>query len=572
VARFRPNRGTTLFLLAVIGPLPTVNSAVAPAPPSIVVINTDDQRFDSLGSCLPSYGAPDGPDTVPCMANVRALLQEQGVTFTQSFVSTAQCCPSRASLLTGLYAHTTGVLTSTRPYGGVERFAPYERANIAVWLHRAGYRTALIGKYLNGYHGAVVPPGWDDWHAHVGSSNLSYWHYRLNDDGVVNEYRRTYQTSVLGEDAVDFVASTPADQPLFLYFAPRAPHHPWEPNRGDGRAYEAMAPFRPPSFDEADVSDKPAYWRSLPVSDQDRVARADRAEQRQLATLLEIDRQVGRIVEALGPRLADTLIVFTSDNGLSWGEHRYFNKKDCEFEECHRVPMVVRYDPLTGGAARTDATHPVMNVDLAPTLAEVAGLTNQRAMGGRSLLPLLARESAGWRTAVLGEDYGSLGGGHTGDPPTARFVRTFPRDPLGPFKYVRVCSPDDTTILCPAVERELYDEAQDPYELCNLLSRTCGADPPPGVVYRLARRLRIMNHRAAPTLSVTVNSTIGERRVSFFAKGATRFRCSFDAGAFAGCSSPYTPSGQSAGSHTLTVIAEGHAGTSAPATVAWRVA
>jgi N-acetylglucosamine-6-sulfatase len=577
-----PRARTSLVLVLLATPLalvptprsPEATAATGGSRPDVVVVMTDDQRFDALANCMPSYGAPDGPDSVPCMPNVRALLQAQGVTFAHSYVTTSLCCPSRSSFLTGLYAHNHGVLTNEKPIGGVVGFARHESSTLATWLHGVGYRTALIGKYLNGYYGPQTPPGWDDWHTVYGTSSSSYTHFKLVENGVVQEYSNTYHTTVLGQRAVQFIDSTPASQPLFLYFAPHAPHYPWQPAKGDGTAYAGQPPWRPPSYAEPDVSDKPPWWQALPVPDDTFRAARDKAQRRQLRTLIEVDRQVGNIAAALGPRLANTLFVFTSDNGLDWGEHRAFEGKECQYEECVRVPLVVRFDPLTGGAARVDSTHPARNVDLAPTILEAAGVEPVDGMDGRSLLPLLAGPPpTDWRTAVLGENYGSL---HPLDklvPPSNALIETFPGDASGGrFKYVESCDRADRTLPCAVVSTELYDEAADPYELCNLLSpEGCGPSPPVQLVQQLTNRLHALEVARPPTISVQPPPATSTSPVSvaFGGTGLTRFRCALDGGEPAPCDSPFTPAGQDHGHHVLTILGDGPRGTAEPGRAWW---
>jgi N-acetylglucosamine-6-sulfatase len=570
------------LVLALLPAVPAVASGAAPVRatatasdrPNVVVIMTDDQRFDSLGNCLPSYGGPDGPDSVLCMPNVRALLQDHGVTFTQSFVTTSVCCPSRSSFLTGLYAHNHRVLTNNKPTGGFEAFQGRQSSTLATWLHDAGYRTALIGKYLNGYYGPETPPGWDDWHAVYGSSSSSYTHFKLVENGIVNSYSQTYNTTVLGEKAVDFIQSTPESQPLFLYFAPHAPHYPYQPARGDGQAYVEQPPWRPDSYLEPDISDKPPFYQALPIPDATYVANRDRDQRRQLETLIEVDRQVANIVAALGPRVSNTLFVFASDNGMLWGEHRYFEQKGCEFEECSRVPLVVRFDPLTGGAARVDPAHPALNVDLAPTILDAAGVAGPSGMDGRSLLPLLQGDAPpDWRTATLGENFSSLLPVTANWPPSNSFIETFPGDPAdGRYKYVEACDRADHALPCAVAATELYDENADPLELCNLLSPVgCGPAPPAALVEQLAERLHALESARPPTLVVDPPAATSTSPVivTFGGDGLSRFRCSADGAPLSPCSSPLEPAGQTLGPHSLTVVGDGPGGTAAPGTVRW---
>jgi len=369
--------------------LPTVHGR-----PNIVLILADDQRWDTLDA----------------MPEVRSKFVDLGVTFTNSFVVNPECCPSRASILTGQYSHTTGVYKNEPPNGGFRSFRDAD--TIATRLHGARYSTALIGKYLNGYAKAgYVPPGWDRWVAFTtsgqGAGDGDYYDYDLSVDGrAVSHGRRPkdYSTDVLADDAVSFVQGADPTRPLFLYFAPKAPHEPPVPAPRHEIAFSDLPPWRPPSYNEADVSDKPGYVRGRPPLGPVRRAGLDTLRIAQYRTLLAVDQAVGRIVDALdgAGRLTNTLLVYASDNGFLWGEHRLLRKL-VPYEESIRVPLVIRYDakiPLT----RTD-DHLVLNTDWAPTFAEAAGVRLSNPEGA-SLLPLLsAVSSAGlrWRGDFLVE-------------------------------------------------------------------------------------------------------------------------------------------------------------------------
>jgi N-acetylglucosamine-6-sulfatase len=350
-------------------------------PPSIVLILTDDQRWDTLWA----------------MPMVRRHLVDRGIEFTNSFVVNPLCCPSRASTLTGTYPHTTGVWANKPPHGGFSRFR--DQSTIATWLHAQGYHTALFGMYLNGYEGTTyVPPGWDRWVAFTSRTRLSdlYYEYRLASDGHITRFGagpEDYSTDVLADRAVSYIQETKGS--LFVYFAPRAPHLPAIPAPRDVGALSQLKPWRSRSYNEANVSDKPSWLRGL-LPLEGRVQQSvDDLRRDQLAALLAVDRAVGRIIDALGEtgRLDNTMIVFTSDNGFSWGEHRWVGKLT-PWEESIRVPLVVRFDPMIE-RARSDS-HPVLNIDLAPTFAQVGGI-QVRGVEGVSLVPLIAEEQIRWR-------------------------------------------------------------------------------------------------------------------------------------------------------------------------------
>jgi arylsulfatase A-like enzyme len=405
--------------------------------PSIVLILTDDQRWDTLWA----------------MPNVRELLQQHGVTFKKAFVTNSLCCPSRTTILTGKYSHSTGVYTNFPPHGGFPSFR--DGTTIATVLHGAGYRTGLIGKYLNTYstaaHSGYIPPGWDRWFAFAGD-NGHYYNYDVTNNGRIRHYGSQpadYSTNVLANQAVGFIRNTRG--PLFLYFAPSAPHQPSIPAPQDKTAFSARHFGWPPNFNEADVSDKPAWVRAAVLRNP---AYVDGVRRRQYRSLLAVDRSVARIVRALHDtgRLSTTFIVFMSDNGFLWGEHRLGDKR-AVYEESIRVPMVIRYDPITR-SARTDG-HLVLNMDLARTWAALAGRL-MPGSNGHSLLPLLRSGTAPWRTQFLVEHLKDTEGDlivHS--DPTYCAIRT------KVFKYV----------LYQTREQELYRLTTDPYELQNLAHR-----------------------------------------------------------------------------------------------------
>jgi arylsulfatase A-like enzyme len=400
--------------------------------PNIVLILTDDQRFDTLWA----------------MPTVQSQLVAKGIEFTKGYVSNAVCCPSRSTILTGQYSHLTGVYTNHpgQPYGGFPAF--HDGSTVATWLHADGYRTALLGKYLNGYTGSYVPPGWDRWF--VTWDGGGYYDYSANSNGDVKSFgssAKDYSTSVLAERATDFITSTRDDQPLFLYFAPHAPHEPAIPAERDADAFSDLQPARPPSYNEADASDKPSYIRAEEPLSASVAASVDRFRQDQYRSLLAVDRAVASILDALTVtgRISNTMIVFMSDNGMLWGEHRWHNKL-VPYEESVRVPMVVRYDALITAPRRDPRL--VVNVDLAPTFAQIAGVDAPN-VEGRSLLPVLTSARGPWRTDFLMEHMRMDPGG----------VPTYCGVHSERYVYVDYVNGDE----------ELYDLDRDPYEMRNVV-------------------------------------------------------------------------------------------------------
>jgi N-acetylglucosamine-6-sulfatase len=440
--------------LLVMAALPT-KPAGAPVPedrspslPNIVLILTDDQRWDSLWA----------------MPNVQADIMDQGVTFDDGFVVNSLCCPSRVSILTGQYSHSSQVYGNNGQYGGFNSFHG-DASTVATWLHDAGYRTGLVGKYLNEYAGPYIPPGWDHWFAFSGiPTGAAYYNYTIDDDGTYLSYGnepQDYSTDVLTAEADAFIRGTDPGQPLFLYYSVKAPHIPSTPAPRHAHAFSGLVPYRPPNYNEADVSDKPAWVRDLPLLSIQRQAEIDRDRKNAYRTLLAVDEAVGTITDALAEtgRVSTTLIVFASDNGWAVGEHRWNNKK-AAYEESIRVPLVIRYDPVVQGP-RDDA-HLVTNIDLAPTFAEAAGVPAP-GVDGKSLFPLLESPDPGtWRSDFLIEHLKIVGV----DMPTYCAVRS------EGFLYVGYTTR----------EEELYDLTADPFELQNV-----AADPDYAATLRYLR-------------------------------------------------------------------------------------
>lgn len=407
-----------------------------PVPRDILVIMSDDQRYDSF-RYLPLTAAELGPESI---------------TFTQGFVSTPLCCPSRSSILTGQYSHNTGVLNNNAPNGGATKFNP--SSTVATWLHQAGYRTSLIGKYLNDYAkiSPAIPPGWDDFQVFRDFLNgdNGYTKYTLNENGTIHLYSgmQDYSTNLLTNRAVSFINSTPARQPLLLFFNEYAPHDKALPYSADIGAEAGMPFWRPPAYNETDVSDKASFVRALPLITAARMAKSDSFHQRIAESLRAADRGIVSVINALkqSGRWSNTLVIFISDNGLSWGEHRLLDVKACPYEECLHVPFLLR---VPGIPARQDASL-VLNVDIAPTLAEWAGVVPPGLVNGRSLLPLAANPGTAWRTEFLFEQLGFSAAQNF------RGVRT--------SQYVYISFLNGQT--------EFYDLATDPFQLTNSVKKS----------------------------------------------------------------------------------------------------
>jgi arylsulfatase A-like enzyme len=386
------------------------------------------------------------------MPAVLDQLADSGMEFTQAFVTTPACAPSRASIMTGQYAHNHRVLRNGRPYGAP---AFDDSSNLATWLRNAGYRTGFFGKYLNRYtkmweawvERPYVPPGWDDWRAFDSNGDGSYFDYSMVENGWVVAYgddEEDYSTDVISGHALGFIDAVAREgRRFFIAYNPSAPHFPYTAAPRHVGMFSSLLPWTPPNMLEPDVSDKLAWVRGLPFT-LESFLRAMRIRTRQLTMLQAVDEFVDDLMEKLREYGIenDTLVVFTSDNGMAWGEHRYIGKA-CGYEECLRVPLLVRYPRLVPLARQSSSV--VLNVDLAPTLAELAGAPPPPGSDGRSLVRVLD--------------------GTDREPRDAFFFEAFAWPKLyfagvreAGWKYVEY----------QYGEQELYDLVSDPYELENI--------------------------------------------------------------------------------------------------------
>jgi arylsulfatase A-like enzyme len=403
---------------------------------NVVLILSDDERSDGT--------------TV--MRNVQTLLADHGVNFTDGHVTTSMCGPSRASILTGRYAHHTGVLDNFGPHA-YPAFKD-EPNDLPVWMHDAGYQTALVGKYINGYTGVAghhkIPPGWDDWQVMDSIPMEAYYNYSINDNGHLVHYGNQpndYSTTVLTHKAVNFIKG--ARHPFFLYFAPVAPHLPAIPDKRDQGKLENIAPINSPAFNQRNIGKEPwRFWHKDLLSAAAQLY-INHVRIRQEESLLALDRSVRSVVTALKARheLNRTVIIYTSDNGFLWGEHR-LGGKVWPYEESTHVPLIVR-TPWTTTAQRN--SQPALNIDLAPTIAALAGVKPGLPQDGRSLVPFLHGKPTPWRHAFL-EEYLGKDLLHKGGPPPYEAVQT--RRNL----YVEYQNG----------WRELYNLQQDPWEMNNV--------------------------------------------------------------------------------------------------------
>jgi N-acetylglucosamine-6-sulfatase len=411
--------------------------------PNIIFILADDMRYDDF-----SY-----------MPKTRNLIGSQGMIFSEAYVPLGLCCPSRASILTGMYAHNHKVwFNENGNNGGWQGFKAqgHERDNLATRLHSAGYRTGLFGRYLNGYDGSSVPRGWNDW---FGVYRGYYYNWDVNDNGTKLHYglsESDYSTDVIAREARSFVrGSIAAGKPFFAYVSPVAPHEPSTPAARDLSDFDGEQGPNLPSFDEADVSDKPSFIRSKPRLSASDIAAIDALHENRVESLQAVDDLVEGLVSELAAQgvLHNTYVVFTSDNGWHHGEHRIPYRKHQVYEESIHMPLAIQGPGVTAGTTTDEL---VLNIDFYPTFAKLGGATASSKVDGRSLLPVLKGTATSWRSAFLLEKRDKI-----------RQERSF---------FGILTSESRKYVKYNNGERELYRLRRDPYELKNIYSGRPPAD------------------------------------------------------------------------------------------------
>jgi N-acetylglucosamine-6-sulfatase len=432
-------------------------AAAASQHPNIVFVLTDDLSWNLL-----KY-----------MPHVQQMRKE-GETFTHYFVTDSLCCPSRASIFSGRVPHNTGVFTNTPPDGGFSVFHDRgeESDTFATDISStpgAHYRTAMMGKYLNGYQASslYVPPGWSEWD--VAANGYPEFNYRLNENGKLVSYGDApgdYLTDVLANKGVGFInRSANAGDPFMLEIATFAPHSPFTPAPRDAQDFPGLQVPRTPAFN-AQNSNPPNWLAGRPPLTNAQIATLDHNFRKRAQSVEAVDGMIGQIRATLATRglSQDTYIVFSSDNGFHMGDHRLLAGKTTAFDTDIGVPLIVVGPGVPAGRS---VGRLAANIDLRPTFGQLAGASVPSTVDGRSLVPLLNGSGvSSWRTATLVEHHG---GDQKRNDPDAQ-----PAASGNPSTYEAMRTNNAVYVEYLNGDREYYDLTKDPYELNNVYGDLSG--------------------------------------------------------------------------------------------------
>ena len=458
------------------GPHSEVSRRLAPNRPNIVFVLTDDLAWN----------------LVRYMPHVLEM-QQHGETFSNYYVSDSLCCPSRASIFTGRYPHNTKIFSNNAPNGGFIKFhnRGEELETFATALQARGYRTAMMGKYLNGYQPddveedkttPYVPPGWSEWD--VAGDGYPEFGYTLNSDGHLHRYHHApseYLTDVLARKSLSFISSsTKRNVPFMLEIATFAPHSPFVPAPRDAGDFPGLGAPRNPAFDAANTG-APAWLSHYAPLAPAAIEKLNTQFRRRAQSVQAVDEMIGEIEHELvvTGQQRDTYIVFSSDNGLHMGEHRLIAGKLTAFDSDIRVPLIVIGPGVPHGQTVSAMTE---NIDLSPTFERLGGAPAPHSVDGHSLTGLLhGKSQAGWPREVLIEHRGpdrapqdpDLPIAGAGNPPSYNALRT---------KHSLYVEYTDG-------ELEYYDLRSDPFELDNIAPELS-----PEHLQRLRLALRRLDH------------------------------------------------------------------------------
>jgi arylsulfatase A-like enzyme len=431
-------------------PSPVAQNAQTPVGvgkrPNIVFILTDDLSLN----------------LVQYMPHVLKM-QKDGVTFANYFVTDSLCCPSRSSIFTGRFPHDTGIFTNMGKDGGFQEFQRrhHEQITFAAALATAGYRTSMMGKYLNGYKPQTNPPepGWSQWE--VAGNGYPQFHYDFNDNGKflrAGNQPTDYLTDVLATKAVDFVKQS-VGQPFVIEVATFSPHAPYTPAPRDANAFPNLHAPHTAAFNVAPDASMPQWLKvHRPLADAD-IASIDQDFRKRAQSVQAVDKLIGELEDAVAAigQSGNTYFVFSSDNGYHMGEHRMMPGKMTAFDTDIHVPLVVTGPGIAPGRVVEEIAG---NIDLNPTFVDIAGVAPAAGVDGRSLVPFLHGHAVPqWRKVALVEHHGHLTdasdpdfpGKRGGNPPTYEAIRG------ATWVYVEY----------DGGEKEYHDRTTDPDELRN---------------------------------------------------------------------------------------------------------
>lgn len=427
-----------IFVLISI-PVLVIAASAQDTRPNILLIISDDQRLD----------------TMRYMPKTNGWIFDRGAQFTNAYISTPICGPSRASILTGSYAHRHGMKFNSSRLKG--RTVTHE-------LKDAGYYTGLVGKYLNSWSGKPRPE-FDYWTSFP-FGDTKYIDPKMYFNGVF-EQRTGYLTDLLRDEAINFIhKASLQSSAFFLVYAPFSPHGPAVPDQADKKLFKTLPHYRPPNFDLQVTPFTPPWLIERGSLAPKQITRVDKFRTNQLRTLQSLDRSIDMLMETLQSlnQLENTVVMYISDNGIQWGEHGLMSK-DIAYEESSHVPFAVRYDRIMSGPfVRKEL---VSNIDIAPTIYEFTGIKEPREVQGRSLVPLLYNKNEEWKRDVLIEGW---------------------RNGFGRSAYSAIRTTRHLYVEYTDGGRELFELAKDPNQINNLIGD-------PGLeetIAQLSQRLKIL--------------------------------------------------------------------------------